>query len=125
VAAVRADIGWPLRFDQRGRTADAHYDAHVYDLVDLLLFTNPGERVMRSDFGCGLLDLCFEGNSPELAATVEMAVQAQIERWLGDVIEIDGLRVESSDATVLVRLKYRVLATGSRRSEEFIGRADA
>jgi hypothetical protein len=125
MAAARSDVGWPLRFDARGRTAEVDYDGHVRDMVDLLLFTSPGERVMRPDFGCGLLDLVFEGNSPELAATVHMTIQAQLERWLGDVIEIGALEVESEEVEVRVRLAYRVLATGSQRFDVFEGRARA
>lgn len=118
----RVDIGWPFRFDRRGRTSAADYDEHVSHMVDLLLFTSPGERVMRPDFGCGLLDLVFEPNSPELASTLQVTIYGQIERWLSDVIVVEALSVESEDAIIRVHLVYRVLASGSRRTDVFEGR---
>ena len=65
------------------------------EAVRLILETEPGERVMRPDFGCGLLDLTFEPNSPELAASLQISIQAALQRWLGDVIDISSLDVES------------------------------
>ena len=41
-------------------------DDHIRDLIEQVLFTSPGERVMRPDFGAGLLALVFEPNSVEL-----------------------------------------------------------
>ena len=53
-------------------------------MIELLLFTRPGERVMRPDFGCGLADLVFEPNTPELAASLQSSVQASLQAWLGE-----------------------------------------
>jgi phage baseplate assembly protein W len=121
----RTDIAFPFRVDRRGRTAHADRDAHVRDLVEQVLFTSPGERVMRPDFGCGLLDLVFTPNSPELASALELSVQAALQRWLGDLIEVEGLDVVSEDNAVRVFLRYVVRATGHRRDEIFEGRAGA
>ena len=51
------DIDYPFHFDSRGRTALADRDDHVRDMIEQLIFTNPGERVNRPDFGSGLLQL--------------------------------------------------------------------
>jgi len=47
------DIDFPFRFDARGRTAETGADDHIRDLIEEFLFTNPGERVNRPDFGSG------------------------------------------------------------------------
>lgn len=120
----RVDVAFPFAVDGRGRTARAGYDRHVRDMIELVLFTRPGERVMRPDFGCGLTDLVFAPNSPELAASVQISVQAALQRWLGDVIEVTGVEVTSEDGTLRIRLSYTVLATGAERAEEFLGRAE-
>jgi phage baseplate assembly protein W len=75
----------------------------VRDLIDQLLFTNPGERVNRPDFGSGLLQLIFAPNSPELAAALQFTVQAALQQWLGDVIQVQALEV-SSEAKLQVEL---------------------
>ncbi|MGW2118027.1 GPW/gp25 family protein [Streptomyces zhihengii] len=118
---VRHDIAFPLRADLRGRTAHAGADGHVRDLIEQLLFTSPGERVMRPDFGCGLLDLVFTPNSPELASALELSVQASLQRWLGELIEVEALDVVSEENVVRVYLRYTVRSTGSLRDEMFEG----
>lgn len=119
----RSDIAFPFRADRRGRTEHATHPEHVRDLIEQLLFTSPGERVMRPDFGCGLLDLVFAPNSPELISTLELSVQAALQRWLGDLIEVVALDVESGDAVVRVHLSYVVRAGGTVREDVFEGRA--
>ncbi|TLS43512.1 GPW/gp25 family protein [Streptomyces montanus] len=121
----RTDIAFPFRADRRGRTAHADRDEHVRDLIEQLLFTSPGERVMRPDFGCGLLDLVFAPNSPELTSTLELTVHASLQRWLGDLIEVEALDVVSEDNAVRVHLSYAVRSTGTRRDDVFEGRAAA
>ncbi|MFD7091458.1 GPW/gp25 family protein [Streptomyces scopuliridis] len=118
---MRSDIAFPFRTDRRGRTAHADYDDHVRDLIEQLLFTSPGERVMRPDFGCGLLDLVFTPNSPELASALELSVQASLQRWLGELIEVEALDVVSEENVVRVYLRYVVRSTASRRDEVFEG----
>ncbi|MEV7084827.1 GPW/gp25 family protein [Streptomyces sp. NPDC093085] len=122
---VRTDIAFPFRVDRRGRTAHSGYEAHVRDLIEQLLFTSPGERVMRPDFGCGLLDLVFTPNSPELASALELSVQASLQRWLGELIEVETLDVISEENVVRVYLRYVVRSTGSRRDEVFEGSGPA
>lgn len=108
------DIDFPFHVDGRGRTASTGHADHVRDMIKQLLFTTPGERVNRPDFGCGLLDLVFGPNSPELAAALQVAVQAALQRWLGDVIAVEALDVTAEDSTLRVTLRYLLIATGER-----------
>ena len=78
------NIDFPYHFDARGRTAEVDYDAHICDLIEQVLFTAPGERVNRPDFGSGLLRLVFAPNSSELAATTQYLVQGSLQQYLGD-----------------------------------------
>ena len=82
------NVDYPYRFDARGRTAETDTSDHIRDMIEQVLFTSPGERVNRPDFGSGLLQLVFAPNSPELAATVQFTTQAALQRWLGDLIEV-------------------------------------
>ncbi|MFF9001870.1 GPW/gp25 family protein [Streptomyces achromogenes] len=119
----RSDIAFPFHADRRGRTAHARPAEHVHDLIEQLLFTSPGERVMRPDFGCGLLDLVFAPAGPELVSTLELSVQAALQRWLGDLIEVVSLDIAAADDTVRVQLSYLVHATGTVQEDLFEGRA--
>ncbi len=113
------DIDFPFHFDALGRTAATGYDDHVRDMIVQLLFTNPGERVNRPDFGSGLRQLVFAPNSPELAAALQYTVQAALQRWLGDVIQVLALEVVSEDSTLRITIEYAVLRTGETRTETF------
>jgi phage baseplate assembly protein W len=113
------NIDFPWNFDGRGRTAATDDDDHIRDMIELLLFTAPGERVNRPDFGSGLLQLVFAPNSPELAAAVQFTLQAAINRWLGDLIDVRTLEATSDDALLTVELSYVVKATGQVRSATF------
>ena len=86
------NIDFPFHFDDRGRTAPTDDDDHVRDMIEQLLFTSPGERVNRPDFGSGLLQLVFAPNSPELAAAVQFMVQAALQQYLGDLIDVQRAR---------------------------------
>ena len=117
------NIDFPFGFDRRGRTALAGDDDHVRDMIEQLLFTHPGERVNRPDFGSGLLQMVFAPNSTELAAALQFTLQAALQRYLGDVIKVGSLAVTSSDSTLQVDLSYTVLATGEVRTASLGGGA--
>jgi phage baseplate assembly protein W len=105
-------IDYPFGFDGRGRTAQTDRDDHVRDMIHQVLFTNPGERVNRPDFGCGLLQMVFVENNDVLAATTQFLVQGALQRWLGDIIQVQRVRVTSVEAQLVVHVQYLRLDTG-------------
>lgn len=113
------NIDFPFHFDSRGATARTDYADHVRDMIEQLLFTDPGERVNRPDFGCGLRQLVFAPNSKELAATVQFTAQAALVQWLGDVIDIASLTVTSDEATLNVSLTYSLKGSGQVQTATF------
>lgn len=113
------NIDFPFHFDGRGRTATTGDNDHICDMVEQFLFTNPGERVNRPDFGSGLLHMVFEPNSPELAATLQLTIQSGLQQWLGDLIEVQDLEVTSKDSTLRVSIQYLVRRTGEVQTGTF------
>jgi len=113
------NIDYPFRFDSRGRTAATDDDDHIRDMIEQFLFTNPGERVNRPDFGAGLLQLIFAPNSPELATAVQFTIQAGLQRWLSDLIEVRNLQVTSVEAELRVELVYLVRRTQEQQTAQF------
>src|SRR6266481_7144367 len=100
------NIDFPFHFDGRGRTASTTDADHIRDMIEELLFTNPGERVNRPDFGSGLLQMVFQPNSPELAAALQFTLQAALQQWLGDRIQLQAVQVDSTEATLHVTVQY-------------------
>jgi hypothetical protein len=113
------NIDFPFHFDKRGRTGVTDDDDHIRDMIEQFLFTNPGERVNRPDFGSGLLQMVFSPNSPELASALQFTVQAGLQRWLGDLIEVQALEVSSEEASLRVDLQYLVRRTLEVRTATF------
>jgi phage baseplate assembly protein W len=113
------NIDYPFHFDRRGRTAEANDDKHIRDMIEELLFTNPGERVNRPDFGSGLMQLVFAPNSAELAAALQFTLQGALQRWLGDIIQVQNLQVTSEDSTLEINIQYLVRRTNQIANAQF------
>ncbi len=114
------NIDFPFHFDGRGRTATTDDNDHVRDMIEEFLFTSPGERVNRPDFGSGLLQMVFAQNSSELASALQFTIQAGLQRWLGDLVLVQKLEVTSQDSTLRVLVQYVVKATGQQQSQTFV-----
>ena len=113
------NLDFPFHFDDRGHTAEVDNDGHIRDLIEQVLFTAPGERVNRPDFGSGLMQLLFAPNSDELAAATQFLVQGALQQWLGDLIEVEAVEVTSEDSTLRVTVQYRVRRTDERQTAQF------
>jgi len=117
---MATNIGFPFRIDGRGRTAaPPDLNTHIQQLIEQLLFTNPGERVNRSDFGSGLLQSVFAPNGTELAAATQFLVQGNLQQWLGNLIQVQAVHVAAQDSQVVVTVQYKVRRSQSVQSAEF------
>ncbi|MEO7701874.1 MAG: GPW/gp25 family protein [Opitutus sp.] len=112
-------LAYPYHFDHRRRTALTGPDAHIRDLIEQVLFTAPGERVNRPDFGCGLMQLVFAPNSDQLSAATQMIVQGSLQQWLGDLIQVDGVEVLNEDSVLHVVIRYTIRRTQVVQVAEF------
>jgi hypothetical protein len=113
------NIDFPFHFDNRGRTAATDDEDHIRDMIEQVLFTSPGERVNRPDFGSGLMQLVFAPNSEELATATQFLVQGALQQWLGDLILVERVEVESHDAELRVLIQYVIRRTQVRQVAEF------
>lgn len=114
-----ADLDFPYRIGSTGRTASTGPDDHVRDLIEQVLFTRPGERVNRPDFGCGIHQLVFGAGGGAMATATERQVQGALERWLGDLIRVEEFRVSAEDERLDITVVYVRLDTGRRERAEF------
>lgn len=112
-------INYPYGFDGTGRTDTTTHDEHIRDLIEQVLFTAPGERVNRPDFGSGLLQLVFEPNSDVLAVATRLSVEGALQRWLGELILVEAVQVRNIESLLEVSVQYIVKGTQERRIERF------
>src|SRR5262249_33436267 len=113
------NVRFPYQFDARGRTAESGEEEWIRGLIEQVLLTSPGERVMRPDFGSGLMQLVFAPNSPELAATTQSLVQGALQHWLGHLITVEAAEVEAVDSTLKVTVRYTIRRTQSAQVATF------
>lgn len=88
----------------------------------LLLFsTNPGERVMRPDYGCLIHRLVFSPNDETTAGLAIHYVRRAIDLWEPriDVLRLDATRNPESPERLNILLEYRVRATQQVQSMSY------
>ena len=112
-------IDYPFHLDSRGCTALAGQDDHIRDLIEQVLFTNPGERVNRPTFGCGVTQLVFAPNSDELTAATQFLIQGSLQQWLGDLIQVSTVQVNSQDSTLEVTVQYIIRRNQKTQTAQF------
>jgi phage baseplate assembly protein W len=112
-------INYPFSIDGRGRVASATEDEHIRQMIEQVIFTIPGERVNRPDFGSGIKQLIFSPNNNELAAATQFLVRGALEQWLGDVIQVEAIELVSDEERLYVTLQYVVRRSQQRQVTQF------
>jgi phage baseplate assembly protein W len=114
------NLNFPYQFDGRGRTQEAALQDYVYQLIEQVLFTSPGERVNLPDFGSGLLQLPFAPNSMEMAAATQFAVQGALQKWLSNYVKVISVEALSQEAMLTVKVTYSLLNTDVTQVQTFV-----
>jgi Bacteriophage baseplate protein W len=91
------------------------YVLHVEQLMMQLLLTNPGERINRADFGCGVRRMVFALNSPAAATLAQVTVMQALEKWLSSVVKTEKVEVQAIDERMVITIRYVVKARQERR----------
>ena len=121
-------IAFPFQVDGSGRTGHTDPHQHLLDMIRQLLFTDPGERVNRPDFGCGIRRLVFMPNSGALAAATQLLVRGSLQAFLGEDIVVEsveisnhppGLEPPDRDSILQITVEYSVPVTGESRVVTF------
>jgi len=99
-------FGFPLAADDAGRISVSGGDELLRGKILQVLFTAPGERVHRPEFGCGLFNLVFEPNDKILATAMEFTINQSLVRWLESEIRVDGVSVSDEEEMILVEIAY-------------------
>lgn len=117
MAAPFTSIRHPFAVDPgRGRIAEEErYAEHVEQMMFQVLFTAPGERVNRPDFGCGVKRLVFAPNSEVSAALAQVTIYQALTRWLGTAITVNDVKAVAIEEKLEITIAYTLKARGERR----------
>ena len=80
-----------------------------------VLFTAPGERINRPDFGCGVKRLVFAPNSEVSAALAQVTIFQALNKWLGTAITVNDVKALAIDSRMEIQIAYTLKARGERR----------
>jgi uncharacterized protein len=103
---VPATFPFPLAADSGGRITASGGDEQLRGKILQVLFTSPGERVHKPEFGSGLFNLVFEPGDMVLAAATEFSVGEALSRWLRDDLVVEGVNVTPETGHVRVEVVY-------------------
>ena len=108
-------LSFPFGPTPLGRSDGVDYasDAHVRQLLELLIFTVPGERVMRPELGSPVRQMVFGPLEGPASLALEAALQATVRQWLGHVLTLVDLAVTvlEEDAALEVAVTYETVRT--------------
>ncbi|SEK59747.1 hypothetical protein SAMN04515665_103138 [Blastococcus sp. DSM 46786] len=87
-------------------------ERHVRDKILAILFTRPGERVMRPRFGAGVDAQVFDGMSPLVLPALEYRIREGLARVLADDVLLADVVVTAAEGegTLLVTVDYALRA---------------
>ncbi len=118
--ALGRGLGFPLRVDREtGRTARAGGADKVRESILLILETEPGERVMRPGFGCGLRRFLAEPNTEAVRAEIAYEVELGLRAW-EPRIELRGVSVDPGDDPSLVEIGIAYVHARTRRPDNLV-----
>jgi hypothetical protein len=63
--------------------------------------------------------LVFLPNSEPLAIATQFTVKSALQKWLGDVIQVDEVAVTAEDSTLRVKVVYRRILDGVQEAATF------
>lgn len=108
-------LSFPPRVGSGGRLAWSSDEDNIRESLRVILLTEPGERLMREDFGCGLRRFLFEPNTPTTRALIQQRIERSIGLWERRVT-VDDVTVEADpedDRVVAISIRFRQVATGA------------
>lgn len=91
------------------------FASHVKQMMLQVLFTNPGERINRPDFGCGIRSMVFAPNSDATASLLQVIVTQALDKWLGDVISTEKVEAKAVNEKLEVKIIYTLKAKQERQ----------
>jgi phage baseplate assembly protein W len=112
-------LDYPYGVSGKGTPNTTSPEDHLRDLIMQVLFTSPGERINLPEFGAGVERLVFAPNSDALRTTTQFLISTNLQRWLGDRINVEQVQVTSEpgfESQVNIEIVYTIRQTQQRQT---------
>ncbi len=84
--------------------------------LEILISTSLGERVLRSDYGCGIKAMSFENITVTMMTKLKRLIEKAILKYEAR-IDLENLSLKNSiplEGVLYIQIQYRVRSTNSR-----------
>lgn len=118
-------MSFPFTIGEQGSKISSRHQ-HVREQIEQILFTNPGERWYRPEFGIGVRALVFEPNNAPLWELVKKRLLATLAEALkGDVLpESLSVDVAGENEKLNIVISYQMAALQYSEKLEFVLNGD-
>ena len=109
-------ISWPPRIDGDGRLLRSADADNVREAIQVILLTEPGERVRLPEFGAGLGRFLFEPNIPATHIAIARRITQSLMRWEPRirVAQVEVIADPSDAQAALATITYRLVSSGQQ-----------
>jgi len=104
-------ISWPLSgIDEEGNLAYSQREQSVREVILNILLTRPGERLMRPEFGAGLLNFIHQPNNETTRNLIAGVIRKAINQWEPrvEVEEVQVLADNRNLAEVHITIRFHM-----------------
>ena len=113
-------VGWkfPIQLDTDGKFALSQYEEDIKESILIILKTEPGERVMEPEFGCGIYEYVFSTINISNLMLMEESVKKALLIY-EPRIEVNQVKASSDhheNGLVLISIDYTVSSTNERQN---------
>lgn len=111
-------LAFPVQTNPRGEISLTSGDEDIRQSIKIILGTQPGERVMRPEFGCRAHELLFEPRDSTTASLLKQYVEEALRFWEPriQVLAVETEISEEQDGAILAEISYEVKSTHDTRS---------
>ncbi|WP_298291092.1 GPW/gp25 family protein [uncultured Litoreibacter sp.] len=116
-------MAFPFRMTLNGAQSVARFD-HIRQQVEQVLFTSPGERVFRPEYGFGARQNVFEPNSTTLWEFAQNRLYGALAEALAGEVDPKTIRVDvgappDAPEVLLVQISYTIAALAREETHTF------
>jgi phage baseplate assembly protein W len=113
-------LAFPFRVGDSGPELSDR-SRHLREQIEQVLFTNPGERVFRPEFGAGVRTLIFEPNTSPLWTITRKRLIASLADALKGEVDPRSLTIDvtGEEEKVFVTITYTLATLGHSEEQRF------
>ena len=110
-------LRFPLQIDPKtGKFAMVSEEEDIAEAIGIILRTVQGERVMRPDFGCNVMDYAFTMDSDTERQSLAFDLQEELGYQEPRIRDVEVICTDSNEmeGAVVIEVSYRVRSTNNR-----------